>query len=70
MKEYIVHVPKHLETNKEKIVSFFGEPIVELIRCKDCYWYEFDKPMECGFGGHGIRTKDDYCSDAKSKVTE
>lgn len=39
MKEYIVHVPKHLETNQEKIVSFFGEPIIELIRCKDCkYW--------------------------------
>lgn len=36
MKEYIVHVPKHLETNQEKIVSFFGEPIIELIRCKDC----------------------------------
>ena len=36
MKEYIVHVPKHLETNQEEIVSFFGEPIIELIRCKDC----------------------------------
>lgn len=40
MKEYIVHVPKHLETNQEKIVSFFGEPIIELIRCKDCRYYE------------------------------
>ena len=36
MKEYIVHVPKHLETIQEEIVSFFGEPIIELIRCKDC----------------------------------
>ena len=36
MKEYIVHVPKHLETNQEEIVSFFGEQIIELIRCKDC----------------------------------
>lgn len=48
MKEYIVHVPKHLETNQEEIVSFFGEPIIELIRCKDCKWgREISGNIEC-----------------------
>ena len=39
----------------------------ELIRCKDCLWYEYDKKLHCGFGGHGVRMDDDYCSDAKPK---
>ena len=69
MKEYIVHVPKHLETNQEKIVSFFGEPIIELIRCKDCKWYEYDTPHRCGCGGcAGYIKEDDYCSKAEPKV--
>jgi hypothetical protein len=69
MKEYIVHVPKHLETNQEEIVSFFGEPIIELIRCKDCKWYEYDTPHRCGCGGcAGYINEDDYCSKAEPKV--
>jgi hypothetical protein len=69
MKEYIVHVPKHLETNQEEIVSFFGEPIIELIRCKDCKWYEYDTQHRCGCGGcAGYINEDDYCSKAEPKV--
>jgi len=71
MKEYIVHVPKHLETNQEEIVSFFGEPIIELIRCKDCKWYEFDVSHRCGYTGlNGYIAEDDFCSKAEPKVTE
>ena len=40
---------------------------VPVIRCKDCKWYEFDEPHRCGFGGHGLRGKSDYCSDAERK---
>lgn len=39
---------------------------VEVIRCKDCKWYEFDRKMHCGLP-HGVRSKDDYCSDAERK---
>jgi len=39
---------------------------VPVIRCKDCKWYEFDEKLHCGLP-HGIRLKDDYCSDAERK---
>ena len=42
-------------------------PQGELIRCKDCKWYELDKEHYCGFGGHGYRFETDYCSDAERK---
>lgn len=39
MKEYIVHAPKDNPCAVEKYTSFYGEPIEELVRCKDCkYW--------------------------------
>ena len=75
MKEYIVHVPKHLETNQEKIVSFFGEPIIELIRCKDCKNWEADEDERCMYCGEGVLPKTEacmgfgYCSMAERKVT-
>ena len=34
--------------------------------CKDCKWYEFDEKLHCGLP-HGVRMKDDYCSDAERK---
>ena len=37
-----------------------------VVRCKDCKWYEFDRKMYCGLP-HGVRSKDDYCSDAERK---
>ena len=39
---------------------------VPVIRCKDCKWYEYDEKLHCGLP-HGIRMKDDYCSDAERK---
>ena len=39
---------------------------VPVIRCKGCKWYEFDRKMHCGLP-HGVRSKDDYCSDAERK---
>ena len=39
---------------------------VQVIRCKECKWYEFDIKMHCGLP-HGVRSKDDYCSDAERK---
>jgi len=43
-----------------------AEDIVSVIRCKDCKWYEFDEKLHCGLP-HGVRLKDDYCSDAERK---
>ena len=34
--EYIVHAPKHKATAIEEYTSFYGEPVVKLVRCKDC----------------------------------
>ena len=42
---------------------------VPVIRCKDCKWYEFDEKLHCGLP-HGVRLKDDYCSDAERKENE
>ena len=42
-------------------------PVAELIRCRECKWYEMDKPHYCGFGGHGYRLESDFCSDAERK---
>ena len=40
----------------------------EIIRCKDCKWY-FRGGATCMYCGlpHGVRSKDDYCSDAERK---
>lgn len=39
---------------------------VPVIRCVDCKWYEFDRKLHCGLP-HGVRSKNDYCSDAERK---
>ena len=83
MKEYIVHVPKHLETNQEKIVSFFGEPIIELIRCKDCIHNVANRqtdPLDtadysgidivCDYFMTDGQEPDDYCSKAEPKEAD
>ena len=36
MKEYIVHPPKNNLLVIEEYSTFYGEPVKELIRCKDC----------------------------------
>ena len=36
VKEYIVHAPKNNPCAIEDYTSFYGEPIEELVRCKDC----------------------------------
>lgn len=59
-----VYLPIHL---KELLID--DAPTVDavpVIRCKDCKWYEFDRKMHCGLP-HGVRSKDDYCSDAERK---
>ena len=39
MKEYIVHPPKNNLLVIEEYSTFYGEPVKELIRCKDCvHW--------------------------------
>lgn len=52
---------------EEKLKTMPTIDAVPVIRCKDCKWYEFDEPHRCGFGGHGVRGKSDYCSDAERK---
>ena len=36
MKEYIVHAPSDNKLAIEEFTTFYGEPMIELIRCKDC----------------------------------
>ena len=49
MKEYIVHEPKDLPLAVEKYTTFFGEPIIELIRCKDCKYF-YGEPVNTNEG--------------------
>lgn len=40
----------------------------ELIRCRDCKWYEFDVSHRCGYTGlNGYIAEDDFCSKAEPK---
>ena len=48
MKEYIVHAPNDYPCAVEEYKSFYGEPIEELIRCKDCKYFE-SFLEDCGF---------------------
>ena len=68
MKEYIAEyiVPVVPADEKDKNLKFDFINAKRLIRCKDCKWYEFDRKMHCGLP-HGVRSKDDYCSDAERK---
>lgn len=75
MKEYIVHEPKDKPCAIEEYTSFYGIPIKELIRCKDC---KYCKVYEV-FGHtlplcNRIKTmiadaleEDDYCSRAERR---
>lgn len=45
MKEYIVHPPKDNRLAVEEYSTFYGEPVKELIKCKDCRFR--DKDGEC-----------------------
>lgn len=41
---------------------------VQVIRCKDCKWYEFDVPHRCGYTGlNGYIAEDNFCSKAEPK---
>ena len=80
MKEYIVHAPDDYKIAVEEYSSFYGEPITELIRCKDCiYWKEYCRIVDGVASDHVCSRKreidgtmhrakaDDYCSWAKRK---
>ena len=59
-----------LSADEDEIMGFLDHmktvDAVPVIRCKDCKWYEFDEKLHCGLS-HGVRLKDDYCSDAERK---
>ena len=60
MKDYVLN---------QIITDIENQPTVDavpVIRCKDCKWYEYDEKLHCGLP-HGIRMKDDYCSDAEMR---
>ncbi len=80
MKEYIVHAPSDYKIAVEEYTSFYGEPITELIRCKDCiYWEEYCRIVDGVASDHVCSRKreidetmhrakaDDYCSWAERK---
>ena len=73
MKEYIVHAPKDNPCAVEQYTSFYGEPIKELVRCKNCVNnLQIGTEMYCiYFIGLGIKIPigaDDYCSRADKEV--
>ena len=57
MKEYIVHAPKDNPCAVEKYTSFYGEPIIELVRCKDCKYQKKEYHVASGRkdGGYYVR---------------
>lgn len=65
MKEYIVHAPSDYLIAVEEYASFYGEPITELIRCKDCKYY--DIPNEFCWKMQIEREENDFCSRAKRR---
>ena len=62
-----------LSADEDEIMGFLDHmktvDAVPVIRCKDCKWYEYDEKLHCGLP-HGIRMKDDYCSDAERRTDE
>lgn len=75
MKEYIVHEPKDFPYAVEKYTTFFGEPIIELIRCKDCKYFYKDTIYGitipgtefCIFTMNNRIEENDFCSRAKRR---
>ncbi len=70
MKEYIVHAPKDNPCAIEEYTTFYGEPIEELVRCKDCSAYKAFR--EGGFHHYcalscRIVNEEDFCSNAERK---
>ena len=63
--EYIIPIGEDAQDYDEMFIGVIRRQ-PELIRCKDCKWYEFDEKLHCGLP-HGVRLKDDYCSDAERK---
>ena len=68
MKEYIIRIP---EENAGSVIN--GEYIGEIVRCKDCKYYEETKPFSvimtvCKYGDHTEWTEPNgYCHRAKRK---
>ena len=61
MKEYIVHPPKSNLLAVEEYSTFYGEPVKELIRCKDCkHW----SPIMLGGCGYCNLTDENYIEKA------
>ena len=67
MKEYIVHSPEGNPLAVEEYTSFYGEPIQELIRCKDCKHRIDDFCMS--FARYGIK-ENGFCDKAKRRDDE
>ena len=79
MKEYIVHEPPGMEeVIVQKYTTFYGEPIKELIRCKDCkHWIEPPIYVSGEYGLCGIRhdaliakKPNGYCDEAEQRKEE
>ena len=67
MKEYIVHAPPDNKLAVEEFTTFYGEPMTELIRCKDCkYWGANGYRYGC-INATPIMMENDYCSNAERK---
>lgn len=71
MKEYIVPEPKHIALKDVDYKTFFGEPVEELTRCKDCAYFNDLKRKAfnvCTRTSALIAVEEtDYCSQAKRK---
>lgn len=76
MKEYIVHAPENNVLAVDEYTTFCGEPIEQLIRCKDCkFWRSFYHGPNSNLGTFSYmcmltlydRKDSDYCSYAKRK---
>lgn len=72
MREYIVHAPTDNALAVEEYTTFYGEPIKELIRCKDCKWASvcYRDIVRVSKGGGAVYIPlgtDGYCSRAERR---
>lgn len=62
MREYIVPIHDDSQNHDEIFVGYIRENATEIVRCKDCRYYEENERWCYRLGLVGAFDKDNYCS--------
>ena len=68
MKEYIVPIYDDSPNHDEIFVGYIRENATEIVRCKDCKYYNERKVMNCSYHINAVK-ENWFCSQGE-KVTE